>query len=68
MLGEIKCDAPTREMPVLIISGCAPVLADGTVPKPVDLADLLAKVNLMSQLPVEAQPERELHSLIRLSV
>ncbi len=52
LLEEVKRAIPTREIPVLIMSGYALVLsddivmqqADGTVAKPFDVDDLLARV------------------------
>ena len=55
LLKQIKCAAPTNEIPVLIMSGYALVLAsgavraaDGTLAKPFDLSDLLDIVDLLS--------------------
>jgi CheY-like chemotaxis protein len=57
VLEEIKRSAPTREIPVLIMSGYALVLADdvvrqadGAVAKPFDFHELLRRVDqLISQ-------------------
>jgi two-component system phosphate regulon response regulator PhoB len=55
LLQQIKGSAPTREIPVLIMSGYALVFvedavrqADGTLGKPFDLTDLLSRVNHLS--------------------
>jgi DNA-binding response OmpR family regulator len=54
-LKDIKCAAPTREIPVLIMGGYALLIADGavrqadgTVAKPFDLTRLLESVDLLS--------------------
>jgi CheY-like chemotaxis protein len=56
VLEAIKQSAPTREIPVLIMSGYAMLLtrdavvrqADGTLAKPFDLDELLGRVNCLS--------------------